>query len=140
MYIILILYIIRIFIFIIENSFLNQSANLLDLSKSLGFSSLKQLFYVVIPCARPAIFVGISLVAMETLADFGTVSYFGVSTFTTEIYNTWFVFDDLKKSNLLSLILLIFILFFFVIENISRKNSKFHQLKNDSSNYKKLTG
>ena len=95
-----------------KTSFLNQSANLLDLSKSLGFSSLKQLFYVVIPCARPAIFVGISLVAMETLADFGTVSYFGVSTFTTEIYNTWFVFDDLKKSNLLSLILLIFILFF----------------------------
>ena len=78
---------------------------------------------------------------MESLADFGTVSYFGVSTFTTEIYNTWFVFDDLKKSNFLSLILLIFILFFFVIENISRKNSKFHQLKNDGGHYKKkLTG
>ena len=124
-----------------KTSFLNQSTNLLDLSKSLGFSTLKQFIYVVIPCARPAIFVGISLVAMESLADFGTVSYFGVSTFTTEIYNTWFVFDDLKKSNFLSLILLIFILFFFVIENISRKNSKFHQLKNDGGHYKKkLTG
>ena len=26
---------------------------------------------------------------METLADFGTVSYFGVQTFTTGIFRAW---------------------------------------------------
>ncbi len=117
-----------------KTSFLNQSGNLVDLGKSLGFNSFKKFTNIIIPSARPAIFIGISLVSMETLADFGTVSYFGVSTFTTEIYNSWFIFDDLKTSNFLSLFLLIFVLIFFIIEKISRKNSKFHKLKNDSKN------
>ncbi len=122
-------------------SFTNQSANLIDLGKSMGFSTIKQFMKIIIPCAKPSIFIGLSLVAMETLADFGTVSYFGVSTFTTGIYNSWFIFDDLRTSNLLSLILLSFVLVFFIIEHFSRKNSKFHFLKNDGKNKKtKLSG
>ncbi len=117
-------------------SFINQSANLIDLGKSMGFSTSKRFFKIILPCARPSIFVGLSLVAMETLSDFGTVSFFGVSTFTTGIYNSWFIFDDLKTSNFLSLLLLLFILIFFTIENLSRKNSKFHLLKNDRRNKK----
>jgi iron(III) transport system permease protein len=31
-----------------------------------------------------------ALTLMETLADYGTVSYFGVSNFTTGIFNAWF--------------------------------------------------
>ena len=114
-----------------RTSFLNQSANLIDLGRSLGFSPLQQFLKIILPCSRPAIFIGLSLVAMETLSDFGTVNYFGVSTFTTEIYNSWFIFDDLKTSNFLSLLLLFFILIFFTIENLSRKNSKYHTLDND---------
>ena len=124
-----------------KNSFSNQSRNLIDLGKNLGFNTIKRFTHIIVPSARPAIFVGISLVAMETLADFGTVSHFGVSTFTTGIYNSWFIFDDLKTSNLLSLMLLIFVLIFFLIENLSRKDSKFHKLSNDSNNKKiKLKG
>ena len=63
---------------------------------------------------------------METLADFGTVSFFGLSTFTTGIYNSWFIFDDLKTANVLSFLLLFFIFSLFVLESFSRKNMKFH--------------
>ena len=73
---------------------------------------------------------------METLSDFGTVSYFGVSTFTTGIYNYWFIFDNLKMANFLSLILLFFVLILFAIENSMRKNSRFHSLKNDGRKQK----
>ena len=50
---------------------------------------------------------------METLSDFGTVSFFGVSTLTTGIYNAWFIFDDIDTSNFLSILLLFFIIIFF---------------------------
>lgn len=124
-----------------RTSFISQSTNLIDLGKSIGFSSTKIFLKIIIPCARPGIFIGLSLVAMETLSDFGTVSYFGVSTFTTGIYNYWFIFDDLKTANFLSLLLLSFILIFFFLETFWRKNSRFHSLKNDRKKRKiKLGG
>ena len=124
-----------------KTSFLNQSANLIDLGKSIGFSSTERLIKIILPCARPAIFIGISLVAMETLSDFGTVSHFGISTFTIEIYNSWFIFDDLETSNLLSLLLLFFILIFFLVENFSRKSYRLHSHPNDKIlKKKKLKG
>ena len=114
------------YVFILTRStFLNQSRDLIDVGKSLGFRNVDTFFKIIIPSARPAIFIGLSLVAMETLSDFGTVSFFGISTFTTGIYNSWFIFDDLKTANFLSLFLIFFILFFFGLENISRKISNF---------------
>ena len=63
---------------------------------------------------------------METLSDFGTVSFFSISTLTTAIYNAWIAFDDLASANQLSFILLLFILFLFFVENFSRKKAKYH--------------
>jgi len=63
---------------------------------------------------------------METLSDFGTVSFFSISTLTTAIYNSWIAFDDLASANQLSFILLLFILFLFSIENFSRKKARYH--------------
>ena len=103
------------YIFILTRSaFINQSRNHIEVGKSLGFSNYDIFFKVILPSSRPAIFIGLSLVGMETLADFGTVTFFGVSTFTTGIYNSWFIFDDLKTANFLSFFLLFFILFFFL--------------------------
>ena len=114
------------YVFILTRStFLNQSRDLIEVGKSLGFNNIDTFLKIIIPTARPAIFIGLSLVAMETLSDFGTVSFFGVSTYTTGIYNSWFIFDDLKTANFLSLFLIFFILFFFGLESISRKNIKF---------------
>jgi iron(III) transport system permease protein len=107
-------------------SFHYQSQNLLELGKNLGFSKQKSFFKIILPSARPAIVAGLSLVAMETLSDFGSVSFFGVSTLTTGIYNAWISFDDLTLANRLSSYLLIFILGLFVLENLSRKKAQYH--------------
>ena len=108
-------------------SFYHQSNNLIEVSKNLGFSAKESFFKIILPSARPAIVAGLSLVAMECLADFGTVSFFSVSTLTTGIYNSWLSFDDLNTANQLSFILLLIILALFFIENYSRGGAKYHQ-------------
>ena len=107
-------------------SFHYQSQNLIDLGRNLGFSKKKSFFKIILPSARPAIIAGLSLVAMETLSDFGTVDFFDVSTLTTGIYNAWIAFDDLALANRLSFFLLIFILGLFIVENLSRKKAQYH--------------
>mgnify|MGYP003322598991 CR=1 FL=1 len=95
-------------------SFLYQSQNLIDLGRSLGFSKIKSLYSLILPAARPAIMAGLSLVAMETLAEFGAVDFFSINTLTTGIYNSWIAFDDLAFSNRISFFLLIFIFALFI--------------------------
>ncbi len=107
-------------------SFHYQSQNLIELGKNLGFSKKKSFFKIILPSARPAIVAGLSLVAMETLSDFGSVSFFGISTLTTGIYNAWISFDDLTLANRLSFYLLIFILGLFILENLSRRKAQYH--------------
>ena len=107
-------------------SFLYQSQNLIDLGRTLGFSKFKSFYSLILPAARPAIVTGLSLVAMETLAEFGAVDFFSINTLTTGIYNSWIAFDDLAFANRISFFLLLFIFALFIIENLSRKNAKYH--------------
>ena len=107
-------------------SFLYQSQNLIDLGRSLGFTKLKSFYSLILPAARPAIVTGLSLVAMETLAEFGAVDFFSINTLTTGIYNSWITFDDLAFSNRISFFLLIFIFALFILENLSRKKARYH--------------
>ena len=116
-------------------SFFYQSHNLIEVSKNLGFSAKESFFKIILPSARPAIVAGLSLVAMECLADFGTVSFFNVSTLTTGIYNSWLAYDDLNTANQLSFILLLLILALFFTENFSRGGAKYHQ---PSRGFKKI--
>ncbi len=107
-------------------SFLYQSQNLIDLGKNLGFSKFKSFYKIALPSARPAIVAGLSLVAMETLAEFGAVDFFSINTLTTGIYNSWIAFDDLAFANRISFFLLLFIFALFILENLSRKNARYH--------------
>ncbi len=107
-------------------SFLYQSQNLIDLGKNLGFSKFKTFYKIILPAARPAIVAGLSLVAMETLAEFGAVDFFSINTLTTGIYNSWIAFDDLAFANRLSFFLLLFIFALFILESFSRRNAKYH--------------
>ena len=107
-------------------SFLYQPQNLIDLGRNLGFSKLKSLNKIILPAARPAIVAGLSLVAMETLAEFGAVDFFSINTLTTAIYNSWITFDDLAFANRISSFLLLFIFSLFILENLSRKKAKYH--------------
>ena len=117
-------------------SFYYQSNNLIEVSKNLGLTARESFFKIILPSARPAIVAGLSLVAMECLSDFGTVSFFSVSTLTTGIYNSWLGFDDLNTANQLSFILLIIILSLFLIENYSRGGAKYHQ--NSNASFRKI--
>ncbi len=115
------------YVFILSRaSFLYQSQNLIDLGKNLGFSRFKSFFKIILPAARPAIVAGLSLVAMETLAEFGAVDFFSINTLTTGIYNSWIAFDDLAFANRIASFLLLFIFSLFIIENLSRKKAKYH--------------
>jgi len=120
-------------------SFHYQSQNLIELGKNLGFNKQKSFFKIILPSARPAIVAGLSLVAMETLSDFGSVSFFGISTLTTGIYNAWISFDDLALANRLSFYLLIFILGLFILENLSRKKAQYHSPSRGGFKSKSLT-
>ena len=97
-----------------RSSFLYQSQNLIELGKNLGFSKFKSFFFIILPASRPAIVAGLSLVAMETLAEFGAVDFFSVNTLTTGIYNAWITFDDLAFANRISFFLLLFIFILFL--------------------------
>ena len=107
-------------------SFLYQPQNLIDLGKNLGFSKFKSFYKIILPAARPAIVAGLSLVAMETLAEFGAVDFFSINTLTTGIYNSWIYFDDLAFANRISFLLLLFIFSLFILENLSRRKAKYH--------------
>ena len=117
------------------SSFKEQSYCALEVGKSLGLNSRELFSRISIPLARPGIIAGISLVMMETLAEFGTVDYYGVSTFTTGIYRTWFSLGDETSALHLSSILLTFVFILIIVEKFSRGKS---QYANTSQKTKKL--
>ena len=85
---------------------MEQSANLMEAAYTLGQGRWRVLTRIVIPMARPAIAAGTLLAVMETLADFGTVQFFGVQTFTTGIVRTYYGFGDPVGAAQLSTLLL----------------------------------
>ena len=107
-------------------AFLEQSVCVIEVSRTLGCSVWSSFYRVALPLARPAIVAGLSLALMETLADFGTVSYFGLGVFTTGIFRTWFGLGDIAAAAKLAAILLAFILTLVVIERWSRKRAQYH--------------
>ncbi len=111
-------------------AFINQSVCVLEASRSLGCSSWSSFFQVALPLARPAIVAGLSLALMETLADYGTVQYFGVSTFTTGIFRTWFGMYDPVAASQLSALLMIFVFGLIMLERWSRSRARFHHTTN----------
>ena len=113
-------------------AFLEQSVSVLDASRTLGYSPLKGFISVALPLARPAIITGVSLALMETLADYGTVQYFGISTFTTGIFRTWYGLDDSVTSAQLASLLLSFVVVLIFLERQSRQKAKFHNVSNGS--------
>ncbi len=107
-------------------AFLEQSVCVLEVSRTLGASPSRTLFRVAIPLARPAIVAGLSLVLMETLADYGTVQYFGLSVFTTGIFRTWFGLGSSTAAAQLSVVLMLFILGLVLVEHWSRQQARYH--------------
>ena len=108
-------------------AFLQQSVAAFDVARTLGYGPWRAFLRVAVPMARPAIATGIALVLMETIADFGTVSHFGVSTFATGIYRSWLLMGDRIAAAQLSACLLIFVLVLLALERTQRKAARYHQ-------------
>jgi iron(III) transport system permease protein len=107
-------------------AFLEQSVCVLEVSRTLGCGPWCSFFTVALPLARPAVVAGVSLALMETLADYGTVQYFGLSTFTTGIFRTWFGLGDPASAAQLSAMLLSFVFVLVVLERWSRRRARYH--------------
>ena len=110
-----------------RGAFLEQSKELHESSQILGASQLQIFFKVSIPMARPAIILGVTLSAMEALADFGTVEFLGVPTFTTGIFRTWFGMNDTVTATQMATLLLSIVFIFVFIEQQSRKKVRYSE-------------
>ncbi|QJD70906.1 iron ABC transporter permease [Marinobacterium sp. LSUCC0821] len=110
-------------------AFFEQSSLSMEVAKSLGYSTPKTWFKVALPLARPAIIAGVTLALMETLADYGTVQYFGVSTFSTGIFRTFYGLGDPASAALLATGLLTFVAALIFVERYSRRGIAYHQSK-----------
>lgn len=107
-------------------AFLEQSTCVLEVSRTLGCGPWRSFFTVALPLARPAITAGLTLALMEALADFGTVQYFGVNTFTTGIFRTWFGLGDSAAAAQLASLMMSLMLVLIILERWSRRQSRYH--------------
>ena len=111
-------------------AFLEQSVCVLEVSRTLGCTIWSSFYRVALPLARPAIVAGLSLALMETLSDYGTVSFFGLGVFTTGIFRTWFGLGDAAAASKLAAILLLFVFTLVIIERWSRRRAQYHHTSN----------
>ena len=107
-------------------AFLEQSVSSIEVGCSLGYSRWRAMWSLALPMARPAIVAGLSLALMETLADYGTVQYFGVSTFTTGIFRTFYGYGDTVAAAQLAASLLAFVILLVLLERYSRRRARYH--------------
>ena len=109
-------------------AWLNHSARLTEESRVLGATPWQSFLFVSLPAARPAIAVGMAIILMETLAEYGGVHYLGIPTFSVGIFRTWLGMDNLNGAIQLSLVLLLIVIFFFLIEKRSRIKARYYEI------------
>jgi len=109
-----------------RSAFLLQSATAFIAARALGRTAWGAFWSVSLPMARPAIAAGVLLALMETLADYGTTAYFGVQTYATGIYISWFSLADRAGAAQLALGLLAFALLIAVLERQQRGAARHH--------------
>ena len=120
---------------LVRASLLEQSLCVLEVARSLGCSAWRACFRVALPLARPAMIAGVSLVLMETLADYATVEYFGIPVFATGIFRIWFGLGEEMAAAQLSALLLVFVCVLLAVERGSRRKQRYYHT---SSRYSAL--
>jgi iron(III) transport system permease protein len=118
-------------------SFSLIGSNYIKIAKNLGMSQLKTFFKIIIPISRVSIFSGLFLVIMEVLNEYGAVKYFGVNTFTSGIFRSWYSMEDVDTASILAVCLLIVVSIFFILERYSNSKYNYNYKSNDdvSGNY-----
>jgi iron(III) transport system permease protein len=108
-----------------RNAFLEQSRTTMEAARLAGYGDWGRFFRVAVPLARTGIVAGIALALMEALADFGTVSYFAVNTFTAGIYRAWLSLGDPVAAGQLATCLLVFVLMMLSLERRHRGGARY---------------
>ena len=111
-----------------KTSFENQSGALYESARVLGAGRRRLFWQVALPAARPAIVGGLALVLMETIADYGVVEHFGVPTFTTGIFRTWYAMGEHDAALKLAGCLFLLVALLVVLEQSGRRGERFNPL------------
>lgn len=108
-------------------AFSAQSKNYYLVAKNHGYTDFHYFVKIALPLALPAITAGSLLAMMEAFADFGTVEYMGVATFTTGVFRTWFGMNEPVVAAQLSAALVSFVLFLMFLEKWTRRKQRYFQ-------------
>ena len=106
--------------------FARQSAAVLEIARSHGYSGWQAFRHAVLPLARPGIAAGMVLVAMETLGEYGASHYFGVDTLTIGIFRAWFALGSVQAALSLAAVLLLVIAMIMAAERWQRRRARYH--------------
>jgi iron(III) transport system permease protein len=123
-----------------RTAFLDTSRGALEAGRLAGLGAWGSFWRVALPIARPAIAAGTALALMETLADFGTVSYFALEVFTTGIFKAWLSMGDRLAAGQLSVCLLVFVVLVLALERTSRGRARYASALRKSARPQPLSG
>ncbi|MEK6243963.1 MAG: iron ABC transporter permease [Pseudomonadota bacterium] len=123
-----------------RTAFRDISRSALEAGRLAGLSAWGSFWRVALPIARPAIAAGVALALMETLADFGTVSYFALEVFTTGIFKAWMSMGDTTAAGQLSACLLVFVFVVLALERANRGRAAYASATRRPSPPQRLAG
>ena len=110
-----------------------RSANLMEAARLLGAPLRRLILAVALPLARPAVAACVALALMETLADFGVASYFGIQTFSAGIYKAWLAMDNRVAAAQLAALLLLLVALLLGLERRAQSRLRFGQARGGRS-------
>lgn len=109
-------------------AFREQSICALEVGRALGCGPWGVFVRVGLPLARPAVVIGSAIVAMETMADFGTVDFFAVPTLTTGIFSIWLEQHNAGGAAQIAVVMLAFVFLLLFLERAGRQGKRFHHM------------
>ncbi|WP_421954284.1 ABC transporter permease [Polaromonas sp.] len=123
------------YVYLLARTALSERAvHLMEAARLLGAPLSRRIREVALPLARPAVAAGVALALMETLADFGVSSYFGIQTFTAGIYKAWLSMDNRIAAAQLATVLLLVVAVLLRIEHVAQKRMRFVGSRGGRSN------
>ena len=108
-----------------------RASHLMEAARLLGAPLRRRILQVALPLARPAVAAGVALALMETLADFGVSSYFGIQTFSTGIYKAWLAMDNRVAAAQLATTLLAVVAVLLWLEHRAQQRMRFAAARAD---------
>jgi iron(III) transport system permease protein len=122
------------YVYLLTRAALNErGVKLMEAARLLGAGTGRRIRAVALPLARPAMAAGVALALMETLADYGVGSYFGLQTFTTGIYKAWLVMNDRNGAAQLASLLLLVVAVLLKLEHTAQKRLRFASSRSNAT-------